>query len=202
MGYEIIEFVPYADRYDVWSADRVKLHLMVSRPGELWGFLKFWGRELFHYPIEYIDAFLYQCKGYWFLDDTLFTSRTGAIYLWFYDNLGVEQQSLLPGLRDAMLSLFDRNTYRAYPVLSMLIQPALYTWLSLLALACAIRRRDRGVTAAALCLLMYLFTVCLGPLVGNRYSFCMMTGAPLLIGLMCTPRAHNLPETGKPAFRR
>ena len=202
VGYEIIEFVPYADQYDVWSADRVKLHLKVSRPGELWGFLKFWGRELFHYPIEYIDAFLYQCKGYWFLDDTLFTSRTGAIYLWFYDNLGVEQQSLLPGLRDAMLSLFDRNTYRAYPVLSMLIQPALYTWLSLLALACAIRRRDRGVTAAALCLLMYLFTVCLGPLVGNRYSFCMMTGAPLLIGLMCTPRAHNLPETGKPAFRR
>lgn len=59
----------------------------------------------------------------------------------------------------------------------MLIQPALYTWLSLLALACAIRRRDRGVAAAALCLLMYLFTVCLGPLVGNRYSFCMMTGA-------------------------
>ena len=202
VGYEIIEFVPYADQYDVWSADRVKLHLKVSRPGELWGFLKFWGRELFHYPIEYIDAFLYQCKGYWFLDDTLFTSRTGAIYLWFYDNLGVEQQSLLPGLRDAMLSLFDRNTYRAYPVLSMLIQPALYTWLSLLALACAIRRRDRGVAAAALCLLMYLFTVCLGPLVGNRYSFCMMTGAPLLIGLMCTPRAHNLPETGKPAFRR
>ena len=103
VGYEIIEFVPYADQYDVWSADRVKLHLKVSRPGELWGFLKFWGRELFHYPIEYIDAFLYQCKGYWFLDDTLFTSRTGAIYLWFYDNLGVEQQSLLPGLRDACL---------------------------------------------------------------------------------------------------
>ena len=38
------------------------------------------------------------------MDDTLFTSRTGAIYLWFYDNLGVEQQSLLPGLRDAMLA--------------------------------------------------------------------------------------------------
>ena len=81
-------------------------------------------------------------------------------------------------------------------------EPAMVVRVVLLALACAIRRRDRGVTAAALCLLMYLFTVCLGPLVGNRYSFCMMTGAPLLIGLMCTPRAHNLPETGKPAFRR
>ena len=202
VGYEIIEFVPYADQYDVWSADRVKLHLKVSRPGELWGFLKFWGRELFHYPIEYIDAFLYQCKGYWHLDDTLFTDRKAAIYLWFYDNLGVEQHSLLPGLRDAMVRLFGDNAYRAYPVVSLLIQPALYTWLALFALACAIRRRDRGVAAAALCLLMYLFTVCLGPLVGNRYSFCMMTGAPLLIGLMCTPRAHNLPETGKPAFRR
>ena len=56
--------------------------------------------------------------------------------------------------------------------------------------------------AAALCLLMYLFTVCLGPLVGNRYSFCMMTGAPLLIGLLLAPRAHNLPETGKPVCRR
>ena len=202
VGYEIVEFVPYADQYDVWSADRVKLHLKVSRPGELWGFLKFWGRELLHYPVEYIDAFLYQCKGYWFLDDTLFSSRTGAIYLWFYDNLGVEQHSFLPGLRSAMLSLFDQNTYRAYPIVSLLIQPALYTWLALFALACAARRRDRGVAAAALCLLMYLFTVCLGPLVGNRYSFCMMTGAPLLIGLLLAPRAHNLPETGKPVCRR
>lgn len=202
VGYEIVEFVPYADQYDVWSADRVKLHLKVSRPGELWGFLKFWGRELLHYPVEYIDAFLYQCKGYWFLDDTLFSSRTGAIYLWFYDNLGVEQHSFLPGLRSAMLSLFDQNTYRAYPIVSLLIQPALYTWLALFALACAARRRDRGVAAAALCLLMYLFTVCLGPLVGNRYSFCMMTGAPLLIGLLLAPRAHNLLETGKPVCRR
>lgn len=202
VGYEIVEFVPYADQYDVWSADRVKLHLKVSRPGELWGFLKFWGRELLHYPVEYIDAFLYQCKGYWFVDDTLFSSRTGAIYLWFYDNLGVEQHSFLPGLRSAMLSLFDQNTYRAYPIVSLLIQPALYTWLALFALACAARRRDRGVAAAALCLLMYLFTVCLGPLVGNRYSFCMMTGAPLLIGLLLAPRAHNLPETGKPVCRR
>ena len=82
-----------------------------------------------------------------------------------------------------------------------LVQSTVYMGV-LLALACAIRRRDRGVAAAALCLLMYLFTVCLGPLVGNRYSFCMMTGAPLLIGLMCTPRAHNLPETGKPVCRR
>lgn len=202
VGYEIVEFVPYADQYDVWSADRVKLHLKVSRPGELWGFLKFWGRELLHYPVEYIDAFLYQCKGYWFVDDTLFSSRTGAIYLWFYDNLGVEQHSFLPGLRSAMLSLFDQNTYRAYPIVSLLIQPALYTWLALFALACAARRRDRGVAAAALCLLMYLFTVCLGPLVGNRYSFCMMTGAPLLIGLLLAPRAHNLLETGKPVCRR
>lgn len=202
VGYEIVEFVPYADQYDVWSADRVKLHLKVSRPGELWGFLKFWGRELLHYPVEYIDAFLYQCKGYWFLDDTLFSSRTGAIYLWFYDNLGVEQHSFLPGLRSAMLSLFDQNTYRAYPIVSLLIQPALYTWLALFALACAARRRDRGVAAAALCLLAYLFTVCLGPLVGNRYSFCMMTGAPLLIGLLLAPRAHNLLETGKPVCRR
>lgn len=189
VGYEIVEFVPYADQYDVWSADRVKLHLKVSRPGELWGFLKFWGRELLHYPVEYIDAFLYQCKGYWFLDDTLFSSRTGAIYLWFYDGLGAEQHSVLPGLREAMLSLFDENTYRAYPIVSLLIQPALYTWLALFALACAARRRDRGVAAAALCLLMYLFTVCLGPLVGNRYAFCMMTGAPLLIGLLLAPRA-------------
>ena len=189
VGYEIIEFVPYADQYDVWSADRVKLHLKVSRPGELWGFLKFWGRELFHYPIEYIDAFLYQCKGYWHLDDTLFTDRKAAIYLWFYDNLGVEQHSLLPGLRNAMVRLFGDNAYRAYPVVSLLIQPALYTWLALFALACAIRRRDRGVALAALCLLAYLFTVCLGPLVGNRYSFCLMTGAPLLIGLVCAPRA-------------
>lgn len=115
MGYEIIEFVPYADQYDVWSADRVKLHLKVSRPGELWGFLKFWGRELFHYPIEYIDAFLYQCKGYWFLDDTLFTSRTGAITCGFTITSAWSSKACCRACGDAMLSLFDRNTYRHIP---------------------------------------------------------------------------------------
>ena len=188
--------MPYADQYDVWSADRVKLHLKVSRPGELWGFLKFWGRELFHYPIEYIGRVPLPVQGLLVFGRHALHQPHGRDLPVVLRYLGVEQQSLLPGLRDAMLSLFDRNTYRAYPVLSMLIQPALYTWLSLLALACAIRRRDRGVARPRCACSCTCLRYAWGPLVGNRYSFCMMTGAPLLIGLMCTPRAHNLPETG------
>lgn len=194
---EIVEFVPYAEKYNEARADPVKLHLKVSRPGELWGFVKFWGRELLHYPVEYIDAFLQQSRGYWFLDDTLFTRDVAAIYLWFYDNLGVEQTSLLPGLREAMLTLFDQNAYRRVPLLSLLIQPALYTWLCLFALACAVRRRDRALAAGALAALCYLFTLCLGPLVANRYAFYLIAAAPLLVGLM-----YNLPETGKTGLRR
>ena len=202
VGYEIVEFVPYAERYDPWKADYVKLHLKVKRPGELMGFIKFWGRELFHYPIEYIDAFLDGSRGYWFLDDTLFTRETGAIYLWFYDNLGVEQTSLLPGLKAAMQTLFGENEYRRLPIVSMLFQPAFYTWLCLLALTAALHRRDRGVCMAALCLLTYLLTLFLGPLVGNRYSFCMMTGAPIVLALLFGHAAHSLPQIGKPDGRR
>lgn len=195
VSYEILDYVPHAQQYNESRADPVKLHLKVQKPEDLWGFIKLWGREFFHYPIEYIDAFLLQCKGYWFLDDTLFTQNVGAIYLWFYDNLGVQQNSLLPGLRQAMLDLFEENHYRSVPLFSLLIQPALYTWICLFVLICAICRRDRALALSILCVLTYLFTLCLGPMVANRYSFCVTTSAPLLLAMLCVrqpPKSKNL----------
>lgn len=189
VGYEILENVPYAAKYNPTLADPVKLHLAVQTPQKLLRFTKMWVREFFHFPIEYLDAYLLNTKGYWFLNDVSYAYH-GSIFTWFYDNLGVEQHSSLPQLKALYQRLATENGYQRYPLLAQLFQPALYTWLALFGLAWAVWRRDRASTVTSLCLLMYLLTLTLGPVVQNRYSFCITMGAPLLIGLLAAGRTN------------
>jgi len=190
-GYEVVEWVPHADMYDPARADFTKQHLRITRDGELFGFLKFWVREFFHYPIEYIDAFLLNAKGYWYPDDTSFATIYGQWPEAYVGAFITEQYPIrvtftrfLPRLREAVEYLFVQNHYQRVPGLSTLIHPATYTWMLLTAMAWAIWRRRRAALAAGCMLLMYLLTLFLGPCALVRYCYYLMIGAPFLMGLM------------------
>ncbi len=195
-GYEILEWVPNAGLYRSFRSDFTKLHLKVEREGELVGFLKFWVREFFHFPIEYIDAFLYNYKGYWFPDDTTFANiyfptsqpRMGALVTEQYKEYGIEYQSFLPGLKRLYDSLYSDNHYMRVPGLSALIHPATYVWMLLWALAWAVWQKRWDALAAGLLLAAYQLTLFLGPCVLVRYCYYLMVGAPALVGLLCAKK--------------
>lgn len=194
-GFEALEWVPHAERYQPFCADNVKLHLKVVREGELMGFLKFWLRELFHYPIEYIDAFLLNSKGYWSMEDTSFASvygqwpegTVGALIIEQYSQFGVNFQSFLPQLRSLYEWLFSRNCYQSIPGLSLLIHPAAYTWMLITLLAWAVWRKNRAVLGMGALLAVYLLTLFLGPCALVRYCYYLMSATPVGCALMlCT----------------
>ena len=193
VGYEIIEWVPHAEDYAPARADFVKLHLQVHREGEMMGFLKFWIREFFHYPIEYIDAFLLNAQGYWYPDDTtvatIYEPWSAVITVHQRGGFGVDYTSRFPWLKALYNRLFSDNEYMQSAALQKLITPSSYTWLLVWVLAWAIWRRKRGVMMAGWLMLMYLLTLFLGPCALLRYAYYLMIGAPVLAALMCTSKA-------------
>lgn len=194
VSYEIIEWVPNADLYQASRADFTKMHLNVDHEGELTGFIKFWARELFHFPIEYIDAFLLNCKGYWDPNDTSFAAvygewpdtSVGALITVRYP-IRVEYPNLLPPLQKALDFLYFRNEYQSIPGLSALIHPATYSWMLLYAIAWAIWRKKWAALGTSMLMLMYLLTLFLGPCTLVRYCYYLMPCAPVLTATLISP---------------
>ena len=156
------------------------------------GFAKFWVREFFHFPIEYIDAFLLNTKGYWYVDDTTFGDiyekpGVGAIIIEQWKSYDIKYRTLLPKLADTMKRLFTQNEYRNVPGMSTLIHPATYTWLLLLCLTWAGWRKRREVLVPGLLMLSYLFTLFLGPCALVRYIYYLMSTAPLMVAMLMAP---------------
>lgn len=198
VGYEIREVLPDAENYAPDRADFTKRSAKVTTPERMTRFLKLWAREALHFPIEYIDAFLLNTSGFWYVNDFTFAttydevegSYVGCMVLGHNAATGIDAPTLLPGLRALFGELFSRNGYQRFPVLWMLLHPALYTWLLGFVLAWAWYCRKRCVLFAGCMLLSYLSTLLMGPCAIIRYQYYLMLAAPVLLGLLCTQARH------------
>ena len=192
VGYEVREVMPYADDYMPERADAVKRAAIVDTPERLWRFLKLWLRESVHYPIEYIDAFLLNTKGYWAIQDTSFaftydredSGLRGSMVVWHNPAARIEQYDWWPQLRELCNQLFARNEYMKFPVLWQLVHPAFYTWLLGFVIACAFFRRNKAVLFVCSVLATYLLTLLLGPCALIRYSYYLMLTLPVLLAAL------------------
>lgn len=198
VSYEVLEVLPNAADYRPDRADFVKWSAKVQPMDRMVRFAKLWARELFHFPIEYIDAFLYTAKGYWDVSDMSFATTydmpgapTGCMVLDQPESYGIELLSALPGLRDALIRLFSHNEYRRITPLWMLLHPALYTWWMLFLIAWAwYRRNGAALTALGLCA-AYFLTLLLGPCALIRYQYSLMLCAPVLTGVLCAAKGAD-----------
>lgn len=199
VGYEIREVLPDAENYAPDRADFTKRSAKVTTPERMTRFLKLWAREALHFPIEYIDAFLLNTCGFWYVNDFTFAttydevegSYVGCMVLGHNASTGIDAPSLLPGLRALFGELFSRNGYQRFPVLWLLLHPALYTWLLGFVLAWAWYCRNRSALFAGCMLLSYLFTLLMGPCAIIRYQYYLMLAAPVLLGLLCAQARHT-----------
>lgn len=195
VGYEVREVLPFADDYTPERADAVKRQARVDTPDRLWRFIKLWVREAFHYPIEYIDAFLLNSKAYWAVDDVSFATtydappdvKRGCMILWHNPATKLEMQDLWPEVKQICERLFAQNGYQRFPVLWTLIHPAFYTWLLCFVLIAAAYRKNKAALLAAGVLASYLLTLLLGPCALIRYSYYLMLALPVLVGWLFIP---------------
>lgn len=201
-GYEIIEVLPDAENYFPSRADFTKSSAKVTTSDRLVRFLKLWIREALHHPVEYLDAFLYNTRGFWYVNDLSFAttydevegSPVGCMSLGHHDNIGIAAPWLLPGLRTLWQQLFTLNGYQRFPILWALLHPAFYSWLLGFVLVWAWYRRDRQALFAGFGLACYLLSLLMGPCALIRYQYYLMLAAPVLLGYLCAVRRDCVPE--------
>lgn len=175
--------------YNPHLADPVKLRAVIHDNPV--GFLRTWLQLGLEHPQTYIDAFLDNSIGYWFLEDRTHAeiygigTESGFGYL-STDNrtmpAGCEiiEHSYLPGLRSMMEEIVSENAYQKIPVIRILFAPAFYWWLLCLYLAVAIYRRQYRLILPAMFLVVYYLTLLLSPTVLIRYMYPFVVTVPAI----------------------
>lgn len=98
------------------------------------------------------------------------------------------QESLLPGLSDALWYLSRYDTPSKLPVVHVLLSPATYVWVFLLAMALMFERGSKAGKTVCAFLFFVLGTLLLGPMVILRYYYHLVLLAPVLLCLgLCVP---------------
>lgn len=156
------------------------------------GLIVTWMKLGLQHPAVYMDAFLDNSLGLWFLWDTSHAqvygigTESGFGYL-STDNrtmpAGCEivEHSFLPGLRVFMEKIVSDNEYGKLPVVRLLFAPALYWWLLYLYLVAALYQKKYREMLPAVYLAAYYLTLLLSPTVLVRYMYPIMVTIPVIL---------------------
>ncbi len=176
--------------YNPHLADPVKSRAVIHDDPA--GLIKTWVKLGWKHPAIYIDAFLDNSLGLWYLWDTSHAqvygigTESGFGYL-STDNRAmpagfeVEEHSLIPGLRAFMEKIVSDNAYSRIPVVRLLFAPALYWWLLYLYMVTALYRKRYRETLPVVFLAAYCLTLLLSPTVLVRYSYPVMVTIPVIL---------------------
>lgn len=176
--------------YNPHLADPVKSRAVIHDDPA--GLIRTWIKLGLAHPAIYIDAFLDNSLGLWYLWDTSHAqvygigTESGFGYL-STDNrvmpagFEVEERSLLPGLRVFMERIVSDNAYSRIPVVRLLFAPALYWWLLYLYIVTAFYRRKYRETLPIVFLTAYCLTLLLSPTVLARYIYPLMVTIPVIL---------------------
>lgn len=182
--------------YQPHLADPVKNRTVIH--DQPLGLIRCWLQLGVQFPQTYMDAFLDNSVGLWFLEDVSHAeiygkgTESGFGYL-STDNrampAGCEiiEDSKLPGLRRAMEEIVSENRYQELPVVSVVFAPAFYWWLLVLYAADAVYRRRWERLVPVSFLTAYYLTLLLSPAVLVRYMYPLMISVPPLLLLGSIP---------------
>lgn len=180
-------------------SDPVKSHtntyVVRYRTGD---FVKTYFGLLAQYPGDFINAALAVNAGYLYVGDVSHAYINvngvdrGLGYVqtrWVDDELnlrGIYKDSKWEGLREAMETWADENTYLKMPVLKYLFVPGVFLWLYLL-LAGSLTARKKYDRCIPLALVLgYYLTLFLGPAVQLRYIYPLILALPFTaLSLLC-----------------
>lgn len=189
--------------YNPHLADPVKNRAVIHDDPE--GLIKTWVRLGLQYPIIYVDAFLDNSLGLWYLWDTshaqVYGIGTQSGFGWLStDNRAmpagceIVEKSFLPGLRAFMERIVSDNVYQKLPLIRLLFAPAFYWWLLWLCLVSALYRKRMREALPALFLTAYYLTLLLSPTVIVRYMYPLIVTVPVIFSYILTNGANKIQE--------
>lgn len=181
--------------YDPYLADPVKNRAVIHDDPA--GLIKTWIKLGLEHPQIYIDAFLDNSIGYWFIEDQTHAqiygigTESGFGYL-STDNrtmpagCEITEHSYLPGLRAFMERIVSDNSYQKLPVIRLVFAPASYWWMLCMYMAVVIYRRKYRLLLPVVFLVIYYLTLLLSPTVLIRYMYPFVVTVPAICCCLCT----------------
>lgn len=175
--------------YDPHLADPVKNRAVIH--DDPVGLIKTWIKLGLQHPQIYIDAFLDNSIGYWFVQDRSHAqiygigTESGFGYL-STDNrtmpAGCEivEHSYLPAVREGMERIVSDNVYQRLPVVRLIFAPAFYWWMLCMYIAAVIYRRRYELLIPVMFLICYYMTLLLSPTVLIRYMYPFVVTVPAI----------------------
>ena len=175
--------------YDPHLADPVKNRAVIHDDPA--GLIETWAKLGMRHLDVYVDAFLDNCVGYWYLEDISHTqiygigTKSGFGYL-STDNrtmpAGCEiiPHSYLPALRSLLEKIVSDNQYQWIPVLRIIFAPAFYWWMLCIYMAVAVYRRKYIMLLPVCFLGAYYLTLLLSPTVLIRYMYPFVVTVPAI----------------------
>ena len=191
---EILRFIPDVDDYNPIKSDEVKFTGLADEDRR--GFVSLYLRMLRKYPFTYLESFLINTEGYWYIDDVTGAVNYGCgagdgtigyMYMYIWEHVGVHHIALIPALENWYKYYFAYNHYLDIPVWSALFRCGLYLWAGLWCLIHSFRRKQHG-SMLYVTLILLLTTLLLGPVVSLRYVLPFLTCFPIVMTVSwCRP---------------
>jgi hypothetical protein len=186
------EFILYVQESDIafynpYNSDAIKNNaneqLLRSNFGN---FLKLWLKVGLQFPDEYLESFLTNTMGYWYLGDTFYQIGDGISSYHTLIGMGDEviKEDLCKPVGVVYNYLFYDMKYREIPLFSLLFNPALYFWLLVFYFCAAIYQKQYCKMIPMIYVLAYILTCLLGPLVALRYVYGVVVTTPVIVYLM------------------
>ena len=179
--------------YNPYLADPVKNRAVIHDDPA--GLIKTWAELCRQFPLTYVDAFLDNSIGYWYLADKTHAAIYGAGTESGFGYLSTDnrtmpagyeivEHSYLPGLRSFMERIISDNEYQKIPLLPVIFSPAFYWWMLCLYMAFFLYRREYRMLIPALFLTAYYLTLLLSPTVLIRYMYPFVVTCPVMLCLV------------------
>lgn len=185
-------------KYNPYLADSMKGYLSIQTDGKntVGGFLKDSLKLLIKYPVVSLDAYLYLTDGYWNINSVSFSSlygtvwdgnpehRYGYLLTTVKPGYNIIPESKIPLLEKFMEHMISANEYQRYPIVSLLLAPSLYLWITLFCTIVFYAQRKKEYLFLTLFLDFMFLTLLLRPCVLVRYVYPYIVCTPVLICLV------------------
>ncbi len=160
-------------------------------------FFKLWAKVGLKYPDEYVDSFLTNTMGLWYLGDSNYRYVFDiATYHQLIDGSNIQQIEKkdyfpLSFVSNLFQWLFTYLNFRNIPLYSYLFNPSLYTWIIFISFLYSFYKRQYRKMIPFSLMILYLASCFFAPTVMLRYIYCLIVSIPLLIILLFIPQKRS-----------
>ncbi len=187
---EILTFWPEEAiaSYNPYLSDPIKGSIdLFAVKDNLFGFLKLWIKLGLSYPGEYIESFLTNTLGFWYLGDVEYAMASGDDIAAYHTLIGlseeIEKKALWPVFPEIFDYLFYEQGFRNIPILNYLFRCSTYLWLLVVYATYALYQKEYNKLFIISLLVAYFASCFFGPWVALRYIYNIIVCCPVLIAL-------------------